>query len=124
MGKELLYVFLGGGIGSVLRYGTSAWLNPIVKNFPLGTITSNVVSSLVLGILYYLFSEKTIQNENLRLLLMVGLCGGFSTFSTFTMENYQMLKQGDYLPFIMYTVASVAISLIGFFGGVMLAKLF
>ena len=124
MGKELLYVFAGGGVGSVLRYVISLWLNPAVKNFPLGTFSSNVISSLVLGALFYVFSEKAIQNENMRLLLMVGLCGGFSTFSTFTMENYGYLKSGDYGQFLVYTIASISVSLMAFVGGLVIAKQF
>ena len=122
MVKEVLYVFLGGGIGSILRYFVSGWLNPLIKHFPLGTLTSNVVSSFILGFAFYLFLERIVQHDMLRLMVMIGLCGGFSTFSTFTFENYNLLKEEQYVQLLLYVSLSLTVSLAAFFSGIMLAR--
>lgn len=92
-----LWVFLGGGLGSLLRYGVSRLILSFAfqSSFPLATLISNVLASFALGILAYYFSGKI--PEASRLFWMVGFCGGFSTFSTFSLENLELLKQGQFL---------------------------
>ncbi len=86
-------VFLGGGIGSLFRFAIAKWFS---TNFPLATLTANVFSSFILGIVVYFFIAKNNQSESLRLFWAVGFCGGFSTFSTFSLEVFSMLNKGEF----------------------------
>lgn len=105
--NSLLYVFLGGGIGSILRYALGTWLNPEIKNeFPTGTFVTNILSCIIVGFLAGLIS-KNIIDEKLRLLLMTGFCGGFSTFSTYILEINKIAEGQNHSMVIIYAVSSV-----------------
>lgn len=114
--KELLLVFIGGGSGSMLRYllgrciGTSA--------FPLGTFAVNIVGCFLIGLLG---SVRHSLSPDLRLLLVVGLCGGFTTFSTFSNEALGLMRSGQPLLCFAYIVASVALGLIAAYVGMKLS---
>ena len=93
--KALILIFLGGGIGSVLRYGLSRWINnTIVSEFPFGTFIVNVIGCFLIGfiILYTEHDKEHVQQW--RLLLATGLCGGFTTFSAFSIENIELFTDG------------------------------
>lgn len=111
---QLAWVAVGGAVGSMLRYACSRALN--VAAFPFGTLLVNVLGCLVIGLLWGLFTRHT--NEGLRLLLVTGFCGGFTTFSTFTYEGIQMIQEARWTTFILYTGISItgglAATLIGF----------
>lgn len=107
--KTLLAVGLGSMTGGILRYLVSRYLGNI--HFPLGTFAVNVVGCLLIGIFYGLFDRGQLMNPQLRLFLTVGLCGGFTTFSTFINENYQMLRMGDFIQLTIYSVSSLLIGL-------------
>ena len=102
-----LLVFLGGGLGSICRYGIAHLLSSYQLNFPLATLFANILSCIVLGILVGLNLKASVSFEQ-RYLLMTGFCGGFSTFSTFTNETYQLLQAGQYA----YAFMNVALSLL------------
>ena len=110
--KQLLLIGAGGFMGSVARYLVSR-LNTRVEWFaiPLGTLTVNVVGSLLIGFLIGISEKSPILTVEWRMFLMVGLCGGFTTFSSFTGENLMLLKNGQVLPLLLYTGLSV---LLGF----------
>ncbi len=110
--KELLAVFIGGGTGSILRFALGKYLNPLIANFFLGTFAANFLSCVVFGLVLALIDRKLVADQALIKLLLVGFCGGFSTFSTFTVENEQLLKQGHYLHLILYLVISIALCLL------------
>lgn len=111
--KQLLLVGAGGLAGSIARFLVSRIdFKVYFFSIPLGTLTVNVVGSLLIGFLAGISDKSTILTADLRLLLMVGLCGGFTTFSTFSGENLSLMQSGQYLSVLLYTGLSI---LLGFF---------
>ena len=107
--QNLLYVGLGGATGSILRYLASKWMDRLFPTtaLPIGTFTVNIVGCLVLGILAGLADSRDLIRAEVRLLLMVGLLGGFTTFSTFGYETLTLARGSErWLPFV-YVGASV-----------------
>lgn len=108
MTKDFLLVGLGGLLGSVLRFYVYKLAGQVAQTwFPLGTFTVNVVGSLLIGVLYAVAERHSGVAETLRPLLMTGFCGGFTTFSALSLENYLLLRSGDYLAFAGYTLLSI-----------------
>jgi fluoride exporter len=95
LGHPALLVFLGGGVGSVLRYGLSFWFPATMggRTFPLAILGANVLASLMLGAVAGALASRLVSPE-LRLLLGVGFCGGLSTFSSFSVDTLLLLQQG------------------------------
>ncbi|PRP66833.1 fluoride efflux transporter CrcB [Nonlabens agnitus] len=107
--KSLLFVFIGGGLGSCLRFAFSIWLNSdSIKWIP--TLTVNVLGCLILGSVLAL-NDKSQLSESSFLLLAVGFCGGLTTFSTFSAELYFLLKQTAYLQAALYFMASTLLGI-------------
>ncbi|MFS4481617.1 fluoride efflux transporter CrcB [Hyunsoonleella sp. 2307UL5-6] len=120
--KQALLVFLGGGLGSVLRYIIGKFLNTASNGIPYGTFVVNIIGSLLIGIILGLAAKSDALTQNHTLLLATGFCGGFTTFSTFAYENNIFLKNGDFVSFALYTVGSFAIGFIAVFAGLYLVK--
>jgi fluoride exporter len=102
--KSLFLVFIGGGLGSVCR--ALAGKAFAFAHFPVGTLLVNVLGSMLIGFLYALFSRQII-GEEYRLMLAVGFCGGFTTFSTFSNESLHFLRNGQWGVFTLYAVGSL-----------------
>ena len=120
--KQVILVFLGGGLGSALRYLISIRLNPIFNNFYLGTFLVNIIGCLIIGILLGLGSKQQIISPSTSLLLATGFCGGFTTFSTFAFEKYDLLKSGNLMAFFLYLGLSIIIGVISVALGLYFSK--
>lgn len=105
---NIVAVFIGGGLGSLCRYGVSKLTSSyLVSTFAYATLFSNVLSTLVLAAFVYLFQDKLGLSGTWKLLVITGFCGGFSTFSTFSFETFEMLKNGQTLMAISNVILSV-----------------
>ena len=106
--KNLLLVLLGGGFGSVARYLLSYFFTKNnTSNFPWATFIANSLGCLIIGLLFGYIQKNNLQNETLKLLLITGFCGGFTTFSTFSLENIQFIQNQNYNLAIIYTLTSL-----------------
>lgn len=105
--NHFLAIFIGGGIGSIVRYSLSLYLGKHSSGFPTGTFVANVLSCVVLGIAW-IYAEKHINlDEGIKLMILTGFCGGFSTFSTFSLETFKLLQEGKFLLACIYVLLSV-----------------
>lgn len=120
---NLLAVFIGGGLGSVCRYLLTIAYPLQPNSFPFATFFANLISCFVLGIAFYFFLNKAEVNEPFKLLLTVGFCGGFSTFSTFSLENLQLYENGNYQMLILNIVLSILLGVALCWLGVKTGKL-
>ena len=120
--KHVLLVFLGGGIGSALRYLISKALNPYTNSIFLGTFGVNILGCLLIGFILGLSARNNILDNSTILLLTVGFCGGFTTFSSFALENYGMLRDGAFITFLLYVLGSVALGIFAVAAGLWLVK--
>lgn len=120
--KQFILVFLGGGVGSSLRFIFGKFLNSTENGIPYGTFAANILGSLLIGIILGIASKNDALTSNQTLLLATGFCGGFTTFSTFAYENHVFLKSGDFTSFTIYTIASFVIGFLAVFFGIYLVK--
>lgn len=118
MTKILIAIFLGGGTGSVLRYCVQMVLHEriVPYSFPWATFTVNILGSFFIGLFYTLSARFNLSTE-VRMLLTTGLCGGFTTFSTFSHDGLLMMKQGFCGIFILYALLSILLGIIAVFAG-------
>ena len=115
--KSFLLVFLGGGLGSALRYLVASAMNQYSKVLPFGTFTVNILGCLLIGmILGYAQKENTLTSNQI-LLLATGFCGGFTTFSAFANENLELIKNGEIFNFSVYTTTSIIVGILAVFIG-------
>ena len=120
--QQLIYVFIGGGIGSSLRYLIGLSLNK--DTIPYGTLTVNVLGSLLIGILmgYYMRSGNSQLSNNQIAFIAVGIFGGFTTFSSFMYENLQFLINQQYFRFVGYSLLSIALGFLMVFMGFLIGE--
>ncbi len=118
-----LAVALGGAIGAVLRHGvnvgTARWLG---TGFPYGTLCVNIAGSFMIGLLIALFAHIWQPPQTVRLFLVTGILGGFTTFSTFSLDTVVLLQRQDYMMAGLYMAVSVVLSVLALFGGLALVR--
>lgn len=117
--KNIFLVFIGGGLGCILRYLVSLFCSSPSSNVPYHTLLVNIIGSFIIGLLFAVLVAKTAITQELRLFLMVGFCGGLTTFSTFSLELFSLFGQSKLL-FFSYALLSVVSCFIAVFIGVLI----
>ena len=107
--KNYLLVAVGGMTGSILRYGMSQLVKS--TSFPFATLLVNLIGSFAIGIILGCCPANSNQHDSLRLLLATGLCGGFTTFSAFSAENWQFIQNGNYSAALLYIAATLLLGI-------------
>ena len=120
--KSFLLVFVGGGLGSGLRYLITIAMNQYSKVLPFGTFTVNMLGCLLIGLILGYAQKENTLTSNQTLLLATGFCGGFTTFSAFANENLELIKNGEIFNFSVYTIGSVLIGILAVCIGFYLAN--
>lgn len=113
--KNLLYVMLGGAFGAALRYLLSMACSRCLQDFPLGTLVVNCVGCFVLGLLMACGERFADFNGASYLMLTVGLCGAFTTFSTFSADTIRMMDGGQWWQAVLYVIVSLVLGFLLFF---------
>ena len=114
-------IALGGAAGSVLRHAVGLWVQRGIPGFPWGTLVINITGSCLLGFLAKALGSDTI-NPSFRAALTIGLCGGYTTFSTFSFETMRLIEDGFATRAASYVVASTLLSVAAVFAGAALAR--
>ena len=126
MFKNILIIGSGGFLGSVARYLSVHYIEKYFPiNFPIGILTVNIIGSLIIGFVLGLVDRNaTLMTDGAKLFLAVGVCGGFTTFSSFANDNVKMLNSGDILSSALYISLSVFFCIVAVFFGKYLSNLF
>ena len=123
MMAKLAAIAIGGAAGSVLRYGVSQGIHTLVgRGFPWGTLVVNSLGSLLIGFLFVYLVERSAVSEVLRAALFIGLLGGFTTFSTFSLETLVLIEEASYFKAVVNIFISVVLCLGGAWLGMTLAR--
>ena len=121
--KELVYIFIGSGLGGLTRFGFGKWISSFhSNNFPFGTFIVNILACLIMGFVVGLADDRQLISPRTRLFWIVGFCGGFSTFSTFSNETRLLLHNNNYSSGIFYVFASIVSCLLAIQAGLFLSN--
>ena len=122
MFREIVAVFVGGGIGSIIRYLITKINFFSFNSFPYSTFISNIIGCLILGLALTYFMKNDSQNSTIFIFITVGFCGGFTTFSTFSSEGLELINNGDLISFVLYTFTSIFLGIIAVYLGTIIYK--
>lgn len=122
---KIFAIGIGGAFGAIARYLLNiSPLSNVFEKFPFPTFIINILGSFLIGFFLILLTDKFTINENLRFAIMVGFLGAFTTFSTFELEIWALIKENLYFTAFLYLFSSVLVGFIGILSGVWLAKRF
>lgn len=124
MFKDILFIGIGGGIGSIMRFLTSRFTARFVAAqwLFLGTLASNLIGCFLIGIFSGWMLSHSPDNQTFRLLFIIGFCGGYTTFSTFAFENYRLIEMNQWGVFLLYLLASVVLGIIAVWLGMKILR--
>jgi len=122
MFREIVAVFVGGGIGSIIRYLITKVSFFSSNSFPYSTFISNIIGCFILGLALTYFMKNDSQNSTIFIFIAVGFCGGFTTFSTFSSEGLELINNGNLITFILYTFTSIFLGIIAIYLGASIYK--
>lgn len=121
--KQVLFVGLGGAAGSILRYLTSVvTLKFYSASFPVATFIVNVIGCFLAGLIFGSITQESAEAQNLKVLLLTGFCGGFTTFSAFALENVRLVNSGNLSTAVLYTIASIVAGLLAAWLGLSITR--
>jgi CrcB protein len=120
--RTILIVGTGGFIGSVMRFLLQIFIeNRLMSTFPLGTMIANIAGSFIIGVVFAL-AEKSLMNSDWRIFLSVGICGGFTTFSAFAFNNFNMLKEHTWNQLFLNIGGTMILGILAVYLGIILVR--
>jgi CrcB protein len=121
--NQILAIAAGGAVGSVLRFWVSTWVYALLgRSFPYGTFAVNILGCFTMGFLFVLFTDRLSDSVILRAGILIGVLGGFTTFSTFSIEAFNLIEQGETLKSLLYMFASLILCVTGTWLGVVIGR--
>ena len=121
--KTILYIALGGAIGSVLRFLTTVLVSKFWSaQFPLATFIANLIGCFLIGFFLGILTKHQLADTNLKWFLVTGFCGGYTTFSAFGMENYNLFQSNNSLLAFGYIALSIVLGIFAFWVGLFISK--
>jgi len=121
--KPLFVIGLGSAIGGICRYLAQVYIGKYTTlTFPVGTLVVNLTGCFLIGILFGLSGKYAWMTMEWRLFLITGICGGYTTFSSFSLESLNLLRQGNFLYFSLYILGSVAVGILATVAGISLIR--
>ena len=125
--KTILYIAIGGAIGRVLRFLTTVLVSKFCPEnsgfqFPLATFIANVIGCFLIGLFLGILAKNQLTDSNLKWFLVTGFCGGYTTFSAFSLENIQLIQQHQWATALIYSLGSVGIGIAAVYLGLWLSQ--
>jgi CrcB protein len=122
MFRTILIVGTGGFIGSVMRYLLQVFVeNKLLSTFPLATMIANIAGSFIIGVVFAL-AEKSLMNSDWRIFMSVGICGGFTTFSAFAFNNFNMIKEHTWNQLFLNIGGTMILGILAVYLGIILVR--